>query len=116
VPLPVDETEFDSCSLTPHLGEEPPVGLGDRAAQFLFNAGWPGARRGATKLICHWPSWSKLLFDLERDPDETTDRSEDPEYADVLAELESIVWEGLLRDPPEGLTEWAASGAGTTEP
>lgn len=112
VTLPVDDAEFDSCSLTPHLGDAPPEGLGDRAARFLYNSGWPGARLGGAKLICHWPSWTKMLFDLDRDPDETVDVSADPAYADTLRELESIVWEGLLREPPVVLTDWAAVAPG----
>ncbi|MBK5286863.1 MAG: sulfatase-like hydrolase/transferase, partial [Acidimicrobiia bacterium] len=111
VPLPVDESEFDSCSLTPHLGGAPPVGIGDRAARFLFNAGWPGARLGTAKLICHWPSWTTMLFDLDQDPDETVDVSADPAYADTRRELESIVWDGIFRDPPAGLIDWVASEA-----
>jgi choline-sulfatase len=110
VPLPLAADEFDSCSLTPHLGASPPDGLGDRTARFLLNAGWPGARRGRMKLVCHWPSWSKLLFDLERDPEETVDRSGDPDYAAVLADLESVVWDGLLETPPpEAFTDWVAT-------
>ena len=107
VPLPMDESEFDSCSLVPHLVADAEV-PDDRTVRFLFNAGWPGVRRGPTKLICHWPSWSKLLFDLERDPGETVDRSQEPEYADVLAELEGIVWSGITNDPPpDRFVDWA---------
>ena len=111
VPLPMDESEFDSCSLVPHLAAVGPPVADDRTVRFLYNAGWPGARRGTTKLICHWPSWSKMLFDLERDPGETVDHSEDPEYADVLADLEQIVWAGITGDPaPDRFTEWATPG------
>jgi hypothetical protein len=52
-----------------------------------------------------------MLFDLERDPGETVDLSEDPEYADVLADLEQIVWAGITGDPaPDRFTEWATPG------
>ena len=52
-----------------------------------------------------------MLFDLERDPGETVDHSEDPEYADVLADLEQIVWAGITGDPaPDRFTEWATPG------
>lgn len=111
VPLPVDEAEFDSCSLVGHLSGATPDGYGDRAASFLHNSGWPGARVRNMKMICSWPTWTKLLFDLDQDPDETVDRSNDPEYADVARELEVIIWDGLLRQPPAGLVDWAASAA-----
>lgn len=110
VALPVPATDFDSASLVPHFGPSPPVGPGDRPAQFFYNGGWPGARLRDAKLICHWPSWTKLLFDLDRDPDETVDRSEDPAYADTLAELEGIVWAGLVSEPlPPALANWVTS-------
>ncbi len=112
VPLPMPASDFDSVSIVPHLGADPPEGRGGRPARFLYNSGWPGARLGGVKLICHWPSWTTLLLDLDADPDERVDRSDDPDYADVRRELEAIVWDGLssggLQEP---LADWAATRA-----
>jgi arylsulfatase A-like enzyme len=75
--LDVPVKDFDSHTLWPFLGttaaSEP-----ERAAIFATTMGWPGVRRGALKLILHPPEFSRVLFDLDDDADESVNLSGDP--------------------------------------
>lgn len=100
VELPAPIEEFDSRPLTPFTGAEPGVDDPDRPALFLYNSGWPGARLRSLKLICHRPSGSRVLFDLDADPHESVNLTEDSGYRSELAELEELVETSLRRPPP----------------
>jgi choline-sulfatase len=96
VDVPVDE--FDSRSLRPLL-----TGCDDgteRAAIIATNRGWPAVRRGALKLILHVPEFSFVLFDLERDPDESNNIAGDAAYAEGEAELGELLRATFARAKP----------------
>ena len=107
-PLPAPIEDFDSLPLTPYLGDSTAPTGEDRAALFLYNSGWPGVRLGSMKLIAHPPSGSRVLFDLDRDPDESSDVSGDPAQRDTLGALEELVRTGLARGAPVEIAEWSA--------
>jgi arylsulfatase len=100
VNLPVPAAEFDSRSLMPFVGPIPGTDDAERVAFFLYNSGWPGARLRSLKLIRHVPSGSRVLFDLDADPRESTNLIDDPAYRDARAELEAVVQTGMERPAP----------------
>jgi arylsulfatase A-like enzyme len=59
--------------------------------------GWPMLRRGPYKYILHRASDTAALFDLERDPGETTDLSAKNQFASISAELRGMLDENLSR-------------------
>jgi len=87
---------FDSRSLRPLL-------LGSTAADdvertvMCATPGWPMVRRGPYKYILHRPSNSAALFDLGRDPNETSDVLAEQRYASIGAELRQLLDENLTR-------------------
>jgi choline-sulfatase len=104
LPAPVDQ--FDSRPLTPYLGTDPHPD-DDRQVFFLANPGWPGTRVRSLKMICHPPSGSLVLFDLDVDPHELHDVAAEPEYRAGRAELEDIVRVQFHRMQPTLITEWS---------
>ena len=57
--------------------------------------GWPMLRRGALKYITHADSDARVLFDLQRDPGETTNVLEDAAYRSGAAELAALLDQAL---------------------
>ena len=65
-------------------------------------------RKGPHKLIW-FAGDAPLLFDLEKDPDESVNLADDPDYADVLADLKAGLFDGW--DPDAIGTEMTAKAA-----
>ncbi len=97
---PVPLEEFDSVPLTRHLRDDPGTGQRERAMFFVSNLGWPGARAGPLKLICHSPSGSRAAFDLVADPDESCNVADDPAYRDPVETLGEMVRAQMERPAP----------------
>jgi arylsulfatase A-like enzyme len=87
---------FDGRSLRPLLRDGPTAEDLDRAV-VCATPGWPMVREGPHKYIRHPESGSAVLFDLERDPGETTNVLEHPRYAAVRGHLERLLDENLAR-------------------
>jgi arylsulfatase len=91
---------FDSRSLRPLL-------LGSSDAQEVHRTvmcatpGWPMVRSGPYKYIRHRESGCAVLFDLDRDPGETTNVLGDAAYTSVARTLERLLDESLARGIPE---------------
>jgi arylsulfatase A-like enzyme len=76
--IDVPAEDFDSRSLWPLLRVTAATGDPERAAIFATTMGWPGVRRGSLKLILHPPEFTRVLFDLDHDADESVNLSGDP--------------------------------------
>ena len=63
--------------------------------------GWPMVRRGRLKYVTHADSDACVLFDLERDPGETTNLLEDPAYRPAATELAALLQDALDRPVPD---------------
>jgi choline-sulfatase len=91
---------LDSRSLRPLL-----VGSNDAAenqrAVMCSTPGWPMVRSGPYKYIRHRESGCSVLFDLDRDPGETTNVLEDAAYTSIAKALERLLDESLSRGVPE---------------
>jgi choline-sulfatase len=97
----VPREEFDGRSLWPLVAETTQDYDDDRAALFLSNPGWAGVLSGHLKLIGDFTSGTAVLFDLERDPDETCNLIDDASRSDDLARLQDIMRAGFNRPAPE---------------
>lgn len=86
VPTPPDRS-FDSRSLVPHFQGRPGPEEIDRAVFSAISMGWPMVRRGRFKLIGHAQRPGRVLFDLERDPQEQVNLAGDPQLVDVRDDL-----------------------------
>ncbi len=71
------------------------TGDDDRVVLSAFTMHWPMARRGRFKYIRELGWSEEVLFDLEADPDETTNLAGRPEAEEVRAELSAAVDEEL---------------------
>jgi len=90
---------FPGVSLTRIIGGEKPKrsvlseyhGMGSSTGAFAV-------RVGKWKYV-HYAKYGPQLFDLEKDPDETTDLAEDPAHAKVLEQCRTALYE--ICDPQE---------------
>ena len=95
--VPPERYVFETRSLRPLL-EGAAAGTRDERAVFCATTmGWPMVRKDRFKYIRHEPTGTGALFDLERDPVESTDLSGDPGYASVLAELTALLDDEMRR-------------------
>ena len=99
--IDIPHEEFDARSLWPFLSESAPRVDVDRSALFLANPGWPGVRCGALKLIEDHVSGARAMFDIEQDPDETVNLSDDCERRDDLGRLHDTIWKAMRRRAPQ---------------
>ncbi len=96
----VGSQAFDSRSLRPLL-------LGSNDAEEVHRTvmcstpGWPMVRSGPYKFIRHRESGCTVLFDLDRDPGETTNVLDDAAYSSIARTLERLLDENLSRGIPE---------------
>jgi choline-sulfatase len=83
--------DFDARSLRPVLEDR--AGPDDRERTVLSGTsiGFPMVRRGRYKYIEHVDQGQPVLFDLERDPHETTNLVEDPACRDVAEAMGKLV-------------------------
>jgi arylsulfatase A-like enzyme len=72
---------------TYYHGEHAPIYAPENGTQFLVDE--------STKYIWNTVTGAELLFDLETDPTETVDRSDDPAYADQLAAMRGALVDRL---------------------
>lgn len=98
IDLPVEE--FDSRSLRPFLDGAPAGATPERGAIFATTMGWPGVRLGSMKLILHPPEFSRVLFDLDHDPDEVVNLSGDSARRRHEEELGELLRATFARSRP----------------
>jgi arylsulfatase A-like enzyme len=100
--IAVAEEVFDSRSLRPLFADPTAPAHEDRAVLCGTGVmGWPTLRRGALKYVTHTDSGAAALFDLNRDPGETTNVLEDPAYRSAAAELSALLADALDRAVPD---------------
>jgi choline-sulfatase len=92
--------ELDAVSLRPVLADPATPPDAGRAAFCATTMGWPMVRRGPYKYIWHRGTWSNVLFQLDDDPDETRNLSEDPACRDEWEELSHLLDGALEREMP----------------
>jgi choline-sulfatase len=112
---PVPDDDFDGRSLSPILRG----GDGTHDDRIVFCAttmGWPMVRRGRYKLILNRPWKLPVLFDMERDPDETVNLADDPAHADITAELRALLDAELARGLPASSPPTLPAAPPTPEP
>ncbi len=93
---------FDSRSLRPLLLGSNDAEEADRTVM-CATPGWPMVRSGPYKYIRHRESGCAVLFDLDRDPGETTNVFDDAAYTSIGRTLERLLDESLSR----GIAEFA---------
>jgi choline-sulfatase len=96
-PAPLEA--FDSVPLTRLLSDDAPDD-DERPVFFVSNLGWPGARAGSLKLICHSQSESRAAFDLAEDPGEFRNIADDPVYQNRVEGLTEMIREVMARPMP----------------
>ena len=93
---------FDTRSLRPVLHGASGAEDRDRAVACATGVmGWPMVRRGNLKYIAHAGSDARALFDLDRDPGETTNVLDEPSYRSASAELSALLASVLARTVPD---------------
>jgi arylsulfatase A-like enzyme len=91
---------FDGHDLAPLLRGEVAREDDDRTVFCATSLGWPMVRRGRYKLILNRAWKVAALFDMERDPGETVNLTDDAGCADVAAELRALLDAELARALP----------------
>ncbi len=78
---------FDTQSLLRYFGDGDSSRPGDRVVYCSSNYHWPMMRYKNIKYFRHIPTGQEMLFDLEKDPGESVNLADDPDYKDVLDDL-----------------------------
>jgi arylsulfatase len=89
--------EFETCSLAPFSRGQSVEASDDRAVFCATTMGWPMVRRGAHKCILHRGSNTGVLFDLERDPDESRNLWDDAGCRALANDLSAVLMHELQR-------------------
>lgn len=97
----IDPRVLDTRTLTSLFATSQPAEADDRAVFSATTMGWPMVRHGRLKYIWHKGTWANVLFDLEQDPHETTNLSEEPEYRSDFEHLSALLDAALRRGQPE---------------
>ncbi len=129
VKTPVQSSDFVATCLD-YAGIEPPPGVLDSVSlrgvlegraeaeeRPVFSAtsmGWPMVRKGTLKLVRQASTRSEILFDLARDPLETSSLADDPAYAAPLEALRAALDDVMRRGIPP--LEVPAAATATFEP
>jgi choline-sulfatase len=92
---------FDTRSLRPLLEDRASPADNDRLLFCATSTAWPMVRKGSLKYILERSTGTAVLFDLDSDPDETTNVLDDPARRSVFKELSELLSSELQRGTPK---------------